>query len=208
MIEPTDFTFLSLHTLNQIYRNINNNLYILRNKSIISEERDAFIHKIEFNNNRIKRYITQLEVVNKIKEHIVIYKEFNIKDIVNETLYKYNQLYKLNINSFIIKSDYLLFQLLIEQLIDNSFKFKEEQVTVISINTYKVKDKLYIDYKSNNKKIDKSFNIYLSKPFKKEDLNTEGVGLGLYIVSFIVEIIKGTISFINEKGEFSIQITL
>jgi len=105
------------------------------------------------------------------------------------------------IDNSIVKVDFELFSLAIKNLLDNAIKYGEDKPKVIiKENT------IYI--KSIGKKLSKPVNEY-TKPFNRDYENSNrGLGLGLYIINYILQAHNLTLehNFIGKENIFSIKL--
>ena len=88
-------------------------------------------------------------------------------------------------------------------LASNSIKYrKPDSAPVISIRSYKLKDKVELSFKDNGKGIDLDKNAtQLFGLYKRFDTSTEGKGMGLFMVKTQVEALGGTIKVKSTLGE-------
>jgi len=88
-------------------------------------------------------------------------------------------------------------------LASNSIKYRKPDIApVISIRSYKLKDKVELSFKDNGKGIDLDKNAtQLFGLYKRFDTSTEGKGMGLFMVKTQVEALGGTIKVKSTLGE-------
>lgn len=189
-----EFEVLALHFLSQLNRNIESLLYLIKSNP---KDLDRHINALSNNSKRLARYISQIELINKLKSYTINPSSFNISSVISEIERDYPEVVWQGRNLY-IKTDRLLLKEMLCQLIDNSYKFKEDLNIRININ--KNKSCIYIELIDSGIGIDKSFVDFLYQPFKREDVN-KGIGLGLFIVKNIVCGLQGSINItLLEKG--------
>ncbi|MCR6594573.1 ArsS family sensor histidine kinase [Campylobacter insulaenigrae] len=99
-----------------------------------------------------------------------------------------------------IVADLELFSLLIKNLIDNAIKYSDDKSCEVICSSD------YIMVRNKGNKLKKTFEYYL-KPFVREgDTQTEGMGLGLYIINNICNIHGYNLSYSYEDGYHSFKI--
>ncbi len=106
----------------------------------------------------------------------------------------------------IIIADQNRFIQVFENLIDNAIKYMGNQKKpVVHIDWFINKEILIFQIKDNGSGMDRNALSNLFTPFKRFDSNTDGTGLGLYMIKKIIESHKGTIIAHSEgKGKGAI----
>ncbi len=117
-------------------------------------------------------------------------------------------------NKYTIQGDYYHLSNSISNLVENSLKYNNENIT-IWISTYPKNNSLYISVKDNGIGIEPQFQAHIFNRFYRANKNnqykTQGFGIGLSYVKNIVESHKGKIQINSnyQNGcEFIIQIPL
>ncbi|MDX8336929.1 MULTISPECIES: HAMP domain-containing sensor histidine kinase [Cetobacterium] len=180
-------------TINMISQNLRDN------KNLNQNDRKKLYDSLVTESNEMNELIQKLLILSKItysKNHLN-YEEFNLKGIIQKTLYKY-ELIELEKNIDVeisgdpklsIKTDYNFFKIVMENLIQNALKYSLENETInieYNNNSIILKNKTYFNLNGNISE--------LFFPFKRGDSfikkEIDGSGLGLYIVKNILELLN------------------
>jgi two-component system phosphate regulon sensor histidine kinase PhoR len=106
--------------------------------------------------------------------------------------------FETNLESYFMQIDFILFEMLLMNLVTNAFIYNKNREKLVKIKLYEEKKTLILDIVDNGVGLDK---IELKKVFKKfyqVGKSTKGSGLGLYIVQSIVRLHKGEITAHSE----------
>jgi len=103
-----------------------------------------------------------------------------------------------------ILTDPLQLKLVIENLLDNAIRYIEDR-GIVKIKIKKQKNNIYFEAQDNGVGIPKQDQKYIfQKFFRAQNVlryQTQGTGLGLYIVKSIIDRAKGKIGFKSKEGE-------
>ncbi len=135
--------------------------------------------------DRMNELIEDLAQVERITMHNfkVEKKEHLLSDIFNETkkmLFKEEKHFEFNFTNSKIYTDKSLLALVLKNLIDNGIKYSPDSYAKVVV----VGNKILV--KSKGEKLKEDLSYYL-EPFSQEEKRSSGFGLGLYIVSNILE---------------------
>ena len=135
--------------------------------------------------DRMNELIEDLAQVERITMHNfkVEKKEHLLSDIFNETkkmLFKEEKHFEFNFTNSKIYTDKSLLALVLKNLIDNGIKYSPNSYAKVVV----VGNKILV--KSKGEKLKEDLSYYL-EPFSQEEKRSSGFGLGLYIVSNILE---------------------
>lgn len=99
-------------------------------------------------------------------------------------------------------SDQLRLNTILENLISNAIKHhkKEEVYRFIKINTFFKDEKLHISIEDNGVGIDEEYHNKIFDMFYRVSNDTDGTGIGLYIVKDSIKNIQGSIELQSQKG--------
>lgn len=99
-------------------------------------------------------------------------------------------------------SDQLRLNTILENLISNAIKHhkKEEVYRFIKINTFFKDEKLHITIEDNGVGIDEEYHNKIFDMFYRVSSDTDGTGIGLYIVKDSIKNIQGSIELQSQKG--------
>ncbi|MCQ8213402.1 HAMP domain-containing histidine kinase [Cetobacterium somerae] len=186
------------------------------NNNLSNSDRKKLYNSLIKETNEMNELIQNLLILSKLtySKNSLNNENFNLKDLIQKTLYKYELLeLEKNIDirieghkQFSIQTDYKLFKIVIENLIQNALKYSPENETInIKFN------KQNIIFTNKTSKILEEDIATLLSPFKRGN-NTlgkeiEGSGLGLYIVKNILELLKlkYTIKILEDNFSFIIE---
>ncbi len=99
-------------------------------------------------------------------------------------------------------SDQLRLNTILENLISNAIKHhkKEEVYRFIKINTFFLDNQLHITIEDNGVGIDSEYHDKIFDMFYRVSSDTDGTGIGLYIVKDSIKNIQGSIEMKSQKG--------
>ncbi|WP_396192044.1 PAS domain S-box protein [Flavobacterium sp.] len=99
-------------------------------------------------------------------------------------------------------SDQLRLNTILENLISNAIKHhkKEEVYRFIKVNTFFKDEKLHITIEDNGVGIDEEYHDKIFDMFYRVSSDTDGTGIGLYIVKDSIKNIQGSIELKSQKG--------
>lgn len=197
-------------------------LSILKGRNL-DEESKSFIDMMEDSSYRLKELVDELLMASKIK-YGHIKKNFNwvnLEKIFMKIKVKYESYADMkkmkfesnsnNISNKKIKTDIIMVEEIIRNLLSNAFKFTEKGKIFFEMSLKK--NILKIIVKDTGIGIKKEYMDSLFKEFSQQDLSYtkkyEGFGLGLFIIKKYVDLLNGKIDFdsVVDKGtEFIIHI--
>ncbi len=167
------------------------------------EQRDAYDAIFE----RLELLIDEFSKIEQMLSSSYTLKmaSYNVRDMIDQALELMimdekeiaKQVEIVQVEPFILKSDFGLFSLALKNLIDNALKYSPE---------HKVRIKIYknrIEILNDGAEFTKSLEEYI-QPFNPKG---QGLGLGLYIVQNIIELLKLNISYEYVEGKNLFVIT-
>ncbi|MGE7599598.1 sensor histidine kinase [Lysinibacillus fusiformis] len=203
---------ISLHHQIGIYSNDINAQLVIWNRRIANgkefsiEQVKKMLDNIEFLNKKIISVVKFATKANfnlqseKIEADLVIFIEDYIENVCrvmddNDLIFKISSNPN---NSFVTKFKPIELSIVLDNLINNSRKFKAQN---ISIELVVENDKLILNFVDDGHGLDESIKNY-SKIFEKGFSTTSGSGLGLFHTQQILSELNGTISVLSniEKG--------
>ena len=149
---------------------------------------DLFLHSLS-DLDRLKMNIEEVEISKVIKEAL--------EDLINEDE-------KLSIigsiPEAIVSIDVKRFNQVIENIINNSLKYAEG--SKIEVSALVLEEKYIIKIKDYGKGImDKDLPFIFDKFYRgKNSMDKQGSGLGLFIVKYVMDQLKGDVQIINNNG--------
>ena len=187
--------------------------------------------KTEFHRSIINNlYISCIELskyVNDIIDYYLLlhdkckfkYTEFEIMDVINESIDYFKTTLKLNKINFKIKinknfpnkitSDINKLKQIINNLLENSIKFTYNDIIQINVNY--IDNNIIFKIQDNGIGIKENDKPHLFKPFfqsSDENKSPDGLGLGLAITKLIIDKFNGDISFIQSEFKTAILIVI
>lgn len=149
---------------------------------------DLFLHSLS-DLDRLKMNIEEVEISKVIKEAL--------EDLINEDE-------KLSIigsiPEAIVSIDVKRFNQVIENIINNSLKYAEG--SKIEVSAFVLEEKYIVKIKDYGKGImDKDLPFIFDKFYRgKNSMDKQGSGLGLFIVKYVMDQLKGDVQIINNNG--------
>jgi len=165
--------------------------------------KSKFLEKIENNANKISNMIDTLALSIKLENDSIALNisKFNLSDIVKEAKEILSQKYKgrvikLECQDIFVNADRNMFENLFINLIENALKYSEEKV-IVRFNSQKVE---VVDYgigidEKDIKKIKEKF-------YRVDGISwNNSIGVGLYIVEYILKLHKLELNIKSDKKE-------
>jgi PAS domain S-box-containing protein len=214
------FTYIISHNLRAPVANILGLSGMLKDHDLDLAAKLEVLERISVSTKNIDTVIQDLnqilqarEVVNEQKETVYFNDlleaiKTTIQNIIISENVQFNVDFEEAASLFTIRS--YLYSILYN-LTSNSIKYRQPGIApVISIKSYRLKDKIELYFKDNGKGIDLKKNAdQLFGLYKRFDTTMEGKGMGLFMVKTQVEALGGTIkvkSKLGEGTEFVIQL--
>lgn len=178
------------------------------------EEYSEFFSSIRKGSKRLIRTVDSILNFAQMQlgNYEVFIEEINLYDLVNSISENYlpeinakNLSFTLNANKKDIyaKIDKELFQLLFENLLENSIKYTSEGYITVNLN--EENNQINFSIEDTGSGIDKEFHDKIFEPFAQEDSGYsrkfEGMGLGLSLVKRCMELNKGEMELTSEKNK-------
>lgn len=186
------------------------------------ETKDAnlleYIEKIDNRVIDLERFIEEIIDHSRNSRIAVTYEKIDLVSLVNEICEQLKYMDKAaeieirkNIKISEIKSDKSRLSVILSNLVANSIKYSDQDKKMkwVEILAYRQNGSNYILVKDNGLGIDHKHHQNIYQMFYRAHDNSEGSGLGLYIVKEMIEKIGGEITFTSVFGEgttFSIKL--
>lgn len=143
----------------------------------------------------------------KLKKANIVFNDI-VDDVVNEARMAYNcsdaQISKHYQNGALIYTDYMRLRIILTNLVGNAFKYrKEDEKLEVQISLTKIEDHYLIKIRDNGIGIAKEDQESVFSMFFRATEQSEGSGLGLYIVSETLDKLQGNIALASEPGQFT-----
>jgi len=211
-----EFIFSATHELKSPLAAIESYINILGKNRKLSREELKTCENIKRNIKRLSNFITNILNISKIEKGQMdaILKDENPFDIIKDSYdFFKSKTDELNIKfkiemdrkEILLKIDRELITHVLSNLISNAIKFTPNGGEII-IKAFINNQKFKFEIKDSGPGIDKENIDKLFIPFSrlKTETKTEGTGLGLAISKKIIDLHKGDIGVISEKGKGSI----
>jgi len=183
----------------------------------IEEEQLEYFKILKENSGRMKELVNNLLIVSRIDQGTLPLKkeEFSLEEVTKKLVSVFLPFAKAsNVEIKIetrgdlpkIYNDSSQIGLVVENLLDNAIRYIKEKGTIV-IKLAQKDSNIYFEIKDNGVGIPKNDQKYISqKFFRSENIlkhQTEGSGLGLYIVKSIIKKAGGKTGFQSEEGKGS-----
>lgn len=171
----------TIHELNIPISTIDLNVKMLE-KTIIDEKNLKRLHRIQDASNNLFKLYEQMEYSIKKELGKVDIHEFNIEDILKESIKKFDDIknsitINLDIKNTILKCDKNGFSKVVDNLLSNAIKYNKTE-GFIKINF----DGHILSIENSGKSIDSKNLLMVFDKYYQESDNNDGFGLGLNIV--------------------------
>lgn len=192
-------------------------IQMLEETTHTTQEKSMYIESIKHSSGQLLRIIDNILLIAKIEtgQFEPLMKTFNLKDLVELIFDEYNPValeggisfHYENVNEsqdILIYSDFDKIKQILEELLDNAFKFTKQGE--ISFGFKSSSDKIQFYVKDSGTGIQQEYQDSVFDNFYQVDgsntRNYEGTGLGLSIAKALVEILGGNIWFnsLKHKG--------
>jgi len=184
---------------------------ISTNLSLLELKPDkVYIERISRALKQLNNLLNKVVFIAKTDEYSILNKQtFILEDVIMKTLNELESLIeektldiRIDIEPIEITSSWELYEAIVSNLLENAVKYTNQGY-------------IFISAKSNNKNIiltieDTGIGIpknklsYITKEFERVNIDKPGFGLGLFIVSKSVSILKGKMSIESEEGRGTI----
>jgi len=179
----------------------------------VSKQHEEYLSILKENSERMEELIERLITVSKIEQKMLPMRKepFAIKDLIDKSVLEFKAfaeasnidvVLEVEENLPTIIGDITQMREVIDNLLDNAIKYTKGNGTVV-IKTQKRKETVYFEIKDTGTGIPKDDQKYIfQKFFRSENAlknQTQGTGLGLFIVKSIIESHGGKIGFKSEE---------
>ena len=183
----------------------------------IEEEQLEYFKILKENSGRMKELVSNLLTVSRIDQGILPLKkeEFSLEEVTKKLVSIFGPFAKAsNVEIKIetvgdlpkIYNDPSQIGLVVENLLDNAIRYIKEKGVVV-IKLCRKNNDIYFEIKDNGVGIPKNDQKYISQKFFRSEnvlkYQTQGSGLGLYIVKSIIKKAGGKTGFQSEEGKGS-----
>jgi len=215
----SEFISIVSHQLRSPLSNMRWALEILMSGKMgkIEEKQLEYFSILRENSDRMRELVKDLLTVSRIETARLSFKKemFSLERLIKELISSFEPFSKASNTEIsfqaekdlpMILSDREKIKLVIENLIDNAIRYTKGKGK-IEIKLKKKDGNLYFEIKDNGVGIPKGDQKYVFQKFFRSKnasrYQTEGSGLGLYIVKSILEKAKGKIGFRSQEGKGS-----
>lgn len=173
------------------------------NNNACKNELNEYLDSVSKAGHRMYQLIESISTLNTSgQEESKALMPINLSSIISKVEQSEIELKYHNVNISYSKLPTLKFRplhlyLIFQNLMINAVKFNNSDKKIIKISSKTDKNNIFLYFEDNGIGIDNNFKDLIFKPFKKLHVREEynGSGLGLYIVSDILNYYEGTITF-------------
>jgi signal transduction histidine kinase len=175
----------------------------------------SYLEKIEFTGNKLNAVISRLTNVSQINSQPLDIQDINVYQVINEVI---NEL-KLNRNAVAfkltgdtspkIKTDKILLKIILENLLDNSFKFydEKEKDPFVELNVEQ-NGHLQFTVTDNGVGIDPEYMERVFELFFVANEKERGTGIGLYQTQLAIKKLDGNVILTTNKKPTSFKVVI
>ena len=215
----SEFVSIVSHQLRSPLSNMRWALEVLMSGKMgkIEEKQLEYFSILRENSDRMRELVKDLLTVSRIETARLSFKKemFSLEKLIKELICSFEPFSKASNTEIsfqaekdlpMVVSDREKIKLVIENLIDNAIRYTKGKGK-IEIKLKKKDGRVYFEIKDNGVGIPKGDQKYVFQKFFRSKnasrYQTEGSGLGLYIVKSILEKAKGKIGFRSQEGKGS-----
>jgi signal transduction histidine kinase len=173
-----------------------------------------YLEKIEFTSNKLNAVITRLTNVSQINSQPLDIGDINIFQVVNEVIRDIKPDKKVSFRltgdtNTNIKTDKILLKIILENLLENSFKFYDikERNPFIELN-FKQNGNLEFTITDNGVGIDPQFRERVFELFFVANDKERGTGIGLYQTQLAIKKLDGNVELAMNKKPTSFKVMI
>ncbi len=203
--ELDTFLYRSSHDLVGPVKSIKGLLMLMK---MPEEDYRTYLPLIENRINRLELILSEINVYVKNVKQVPIKLEFFLKSLVEETWAEVEfipEAKRINFEIYIdeqvsVESDRERWKMIMSNLLVNAIKYHDpsKQNQFIKVITRKENSYLIVLIEDNGQGIKKEHQDRLFEMFYRANTNSEGTGLGLFLVKKVVDSMKGTIHIDSE----------
>jgi signal transduction histidine kinase len=203
--ELDTFLYRSSHDLVAPVKSIKGLLMLMK---MPNENSQTYIPMMEDRINRLELILSEINIYVKNVKQAPIKSAFLLRNLIEEIWSEVEfipEAKKINFEIYInehvrVESDRDRWKMIISNLLVNAIKYHDatKQNQFIKVTTRKENGYLYLITEDNGQGIKKEFQERLFEMFYRATTNSEGTGLGLFLVKKVVDSMKGTIHIESE----------
>jgi signal transduction histidine kinase len=175
----------------------------------------SYLEKIEFTGNKLNAVISRLTNVSQINSQPLDIRDINIYQVINEVidelkLHRNDVAFKLTGDtSSKIKTDKILLKIILENLLDNSFKFydEKEKDPFVELNIQQ-NGNLEFTITDNGVGIDPEYRERVFELFFVANEKDRGTGIGLYQTQLAIKKLQGDVVLALNKKPTSFKVVI
>jgi two-component system phosphate regulon sensor histidine kinase PhoR len=211
-----DFVSIVTHQLRSPVTNLNYSLQVLTSDRMGEKERQEYFKILQENTERMEDLINDILAVSRLSIGTLnlSMKEFSIKKILEEVLKEFKTTMQsahikltLNIDDNLPKmfSDAFWVKETIKNLIDNAIRYRKGDDGAVTITLKKKNNSIYFEIKDEGLGIPREAQRHIFEKFYRGKnvikYQTEGTGLGLYIVQETIKQLGGKVNFSSQENK-------
>lgn len=184
-------------------------LYYLARMEVKDETALDYMARKNQQVQRLNNIITGLIQLTKLNNSALNLQPIDFHKLIDDCLASYSGLDKINaieIRKEIeigveFHSEWTLLNAIVQNLIENAIKYSSEHTPFMHIQVSRVGNEVIIRVKDNGRGIPKEHHARIFEMFYRATQNTQGTGLGLYILKRSVDRLNGTVEVRSAEGE-------
>lgn len=180
----------------------------LVDKDIKDPEARHFFKMYDHQIRRLNMIVMELINITELNYRDIKLTPINFYEIVDNCISAYAYLPNYNKINFTIdiesnlyfKSEWYIVNTILQNLIENSIKYvdEEKENPTVEIKIFKKKEKIHIKVSDNGEGIEKEHQVKIFDMFYRASENGSGTGLGLFIMKRAIERLKGEVNVNSE----------
>jgi hypothetical protein len=170
--------------------------------------------RIKKNAEKLHSFVAELLNATKISIKETDYEPINFKEIIDDILNSLQFIpnfkkIKINLNiqeGIVFHSDSMMIYSIFQNIIENSIKYSDDtkKESYLNINIYSNSTKTIITFEDNGIGIEDNLNEKVFEMFFRATDNSQGNGIGLYIVKKSIEKLNGMVTLVSKLGQGTI----
>lgn len=169
---------------------------------------DEIADKLEASIQSQDALLQKIGMYTQIVRQDLVFEQIHLQNLLDNCIsglsgmdgFKQVEIYSNIQNGTPVLSNKKSLEILLTNLISNAIKFRRNTGAIVNINISGTAGGFRIEVEDNGRGIDKKYLNDIFKVFFKANDVTEGQGLGLYLVSKIVETLNGNITVSSDAG--------
>ncbi|MCY7421610.1 MAG: PAS domain-containing protein, partial [Chitinophagaceae bacterium] len=202
-----NFVYTASHDLLSPINNIDQIIYLMRDK-ITDDQTREYTDLLSGSVSKFRVVINEMAAIGNIESEMLKMEPINLDEMIGDIIKSMQ--WKITSENADIKVFLEVKEItfskkncrsMIFNLINNALKFRSpERTPVIVIKTTEQPDGILLSVKDNGIGIDKSRIESIFKMYKRLNTDSEGQGLGLFLINKIIDAAGGRVEVVSEPG--------